>query len=137
MAVIGTALVAAGCGSGDDELSKSEFLAKGNAICKQGNKEINAAANKLFVKGQAPDKATFDKFANGTLIPSIQKQIDGISDLNPPSADEDQVNKIVDEAQAALDKVKKDPHATLNENSDPCKKANADAKAYGLKACAG
>jgi len=135
-AALSIGVVAAGCGGGDDNLTKAEFQAQANAICKKGNKEIVAAEKTVFTqKGQAPSKAAFDEFANGTLIPSVQSQIDGINDLNPPSADEDKVNAITDEAQAALDKVKQDPHQLAG--SDPFKKANQLAKDYGLNECAG
>jgi hypothetical protein len=125
----------AGCGGGSDHLTKAEFDKQANAICKKGNQEINQAAKTVFTTKQAPSKADFEKFANDTLIPSVQKQIDQISDLNPPSADEDQVNAIVDEAQSALDQVKKDPTVLEQENNDPFKKANQLANAYGMTVC--
>jgi len=134
-AVLAAAVVAAGCGGGSDDLTKAEFDKQANAICKKGNQEIDKAANSVFTTKQAPSKADFEKFANDTLIPSVQKQIDQISDLNPPSADEDQVNAIVDEAQSALDQVKKDPTILENEKADPFKKANQLANAYGMNVC--
>ena len=130
------AAVVIGCGGGDDELTKAEFLKQGNAICAKGNKEIDAAANKTFEKGQQPSKAQITKFAEDTLIPSVEEQIDGLRDLNPPSADEDQVNAILDEADSALDETKDDP-SVFAEDKDPFKKANKMAIAYGLKECGG
>lgn len=135
-AIFSVGLVATGCGSSDDNLTKAEFLKQGNAICKKGNQEINKAANATFKKGQKPTKAQITKFANDTLIPSVEEQVNGIRDLNPPSADEDQVNKILDEADSALDKTKSDP-SIFASNQDPFKKANKLAKDYGLTACAG
>ena len=135
----GCALIAAfaiGCGGSDDTLTKAEFLKQGNAICAKGNKEIDAAANKTFKKGQEPSKAQITKFAEDTLIPSVEEQVSGLRDLNPPSADEDQVNKILDEADSALDKTKDDP-SIFASNQDPFKKANQLATDYGLKACGG
>src|SRR3954471_20825032 len=85
-------LILVGCGGGSSSsttgasgasgaqgaaLSKSEFLAKGNAICAQGNQEINAAAKKIFTSKQAPSQAEQEKFATDTVIPSVQQQIDG------------------------------------------------------------
>jgi hypothetical protein len=130
------AAVVIGCGGGDDELTKAEFLKQGNAICAKGNKEIDAAANKTFEKGQQPSKAQITKFAEDTLIPSVEEQIDGLRDLNPPSADEDQVNAILDEAESALDETKDDP-SVFAQDKDPFKKANQLAGQYGLKQCAG
>jgi hypothetical protein len=132
-AVLSVGVVAVGCGGGGDHLTKAEFDTQGNAICKKGNQEINKAANQVF-SSQQPSQAQIDKFTNGTLIPSVQSQIDQLRDLNPPSAAEDQVNAILDEAQSALDKVKKDP-TLVQGNSDPFKKANELAKQYGLTTC--
>jgi hypothetical protein len=135
-AVLSVGIVVAGCGGGDDALTKSEFLKQGNAICKKGNKEIDQSANKTFSKNQRPTKAEITKFAEDTLIPSAEEQIAGLRDLNPPSADEDQVNAILDEADSALDETKADP-AIVASNKDPFKKANQLAKSYGLNECAG
>jgi hypothetical protein len=134
-ALVATAAI--GCGGDDDEaLTKAEFLKQGNAICAKGNKEIDAGANKTFEKGKQPSKAQITKFAEDTLIPSVESQIDQLRDLKPPSADEDQVNKILDEAESALDETKDDP-SVFATNKDPFKKANSLAGAYGLKECAG
>jgi hypothetical protein len=130
------ATVAIGCGSSDDELTKAEFLKQGNAICAKGNKEIDAAANKTFEKGKEPSKAQITKFAEDTLIPSVEEQINGLRDIDPPSADEDQVNKILDEAESALDQTKDDP-SLFAANQDPFKKANQLANQYGLTECGG
>ena len=133
MVVLGTALVAAGCGGGDDELTKSEFIAQADAICKQGNKRIDAAAEKIFNSKQPPTQAETNKFATETLIPDIQRQVDEVRDLNEPSDDSDQVNAFLDSAQAELDKGKEDPsYITSNKSFS---KTNKLGKAYGFKVC--
>ena len=135
-AILSVGVIAVGCGGGGDNLTKAEFTTQGNAICKKGNQEINKEANKTFTKGQQPSKAEIEKFATDTVVPEVQKQIDGLRDLNAPSADEDQVNAILDEAQSANDKAKADP-TIFASNGDPFKKANQLAKSYGLTECAG
>jgi hypothetical protein len=135
-AVLSVGIVVAGCGGGDDALTKSEFLKQGNAICKKGNDQINKDANQTFGNKQ-PSQAQVNSFSSETLIPVVQTEIDGLRDLNPPSEDEDQVNALVDEAQATLDKVKKDPAALILVKPDPFAKANQLAKDYGLTECAG
>lgn len=130
-------LVAAGCGGDDDDaLSKSEFLKQGNAICKKGDRAIDGAAKETFSSDQQPTDTQITKFAEDTAIPEIQTQIDDLGDLTPPSADEDTVNAILDEAQAGLDKAKDDPTIFASGN-DPFEKANRLADDYGLTECAG
>ena len=94
-------LIVAGCGSDSSSsttsttaLTKSEFLAQGNAICAKGNKAINQAAQETFNK-QQPSASQLNQFATQTLIPNIQQQIDGIKALPAPSGDEAQVTAIV------------------------------------------
>src|SRR5947208_11923325 len=89
LAILTVGLVAAGCGSSNSSsttsttaLTKAEFLAKGNAICKKGNQQIGKAANKAFPKtGPKPSKAQLTKFATDTIIPSVQSQINQIKAL--------------------------------------------------------
>ena len=137
VAILSVGLVALGCGGGEDHLTKAEFLQQGNAVCKKGNDQIDKAGKQLFGNKKKPSKADLNKFANDTLIPVVQTEIDGIGDLNPPSADEDQVNAIVDEAEAALDKGKADTTLLTSNKSDPFKKANKLANDYGLTECGG
>src|SRR5437870_13288040 len=81
------ALVAAGCGSGNNgkststaAITKAVFLAKGNAICTQGNTAATVAATKKFGNRQ-PTPAQLASFAATTYVPNIQSQIDQIRAL--------------------------------------------------------
>ena len=142
-AVLTVGLVLAACGSSNNStsttaaLTKPQFLKQGNAICKKGNQQINAAAHKVFGKNKKPSKAEGTKFATGTVIPSVQSQINGVKALGAPTGDEAKVNAIVTSAQAALDKAKKDPSLLISNKSDPFKQSNKLTKAYGLTTCGG
>ena len=142
-AALALTIAVAGCGGGSDDsssstaaaLSKEEFLAQGNQICAAGNKEIDAASKEVFSSGQ-PSQAEIETFLTGTLIPSVQSQVDGIRALGAPAGDEDQVNAILDSAQSAIDAGKADP-TTLEGNDDPFAETNKLANAYGLTECGG
>lgn len=136
--------ILAGCGGSSsssstsgEALSKSQFLAQGNAICAKGEEEIQAAGKKVFTSSKAPSQATQEKFATDTIIPNVQQQIDGIEALTPPSGDESQVKAITDAAQSALDKAKSDPTLLTDQGNgaDPFAQANKLADAYGLDKC--
>jgi hypothetical protein len=136
--VLAVALIAAGCGGGGDDststssLAKPAWIAKADAICQQGNQEIEQAANEQFGKQQQePSDEQIQQFTNETVIPSVQSQIDQIKDLGAPSGDEDQVNEILDTVQADIDKAKS--AATLPD--DAFANSNALATRYGLKVC--
>src|SRR2546429_4703005 len=143
VAILSVGLVLAACGSSSNSststtaaLTKSEFLKKGNAICKKGNQQINKAANQTFTKKKYPNgpppKSVQVKFATDTVIPSVQSQINGIKALGAPSGDQAKVNAILVSAQAALNQAKKDPTVLLQNGPGPFKATNKLANAYGL-----
>ena len=132
------ALVVAGCGGGGDDststssLAKPAWIAKADAICQQGNQEIEQAANEQFGKqSQQPTDEQIQQFTTETAVPSVQRQIDQIRDLGAPSGDEDQVNEILDTVQADIYKTKS--AKTLPD--DPFADGNALATQYGLTVC--
>jgi hypothetical protein len=134
MAVLSAGIVAVGCGGGDDNLTKAQFIDQADAICKKGNQRINAGAKEVFTSKQEPSKAELKTFATETLIPDIQGQVDDVRALNEPSADEDQVNAFLDSAQAELDKGKNDPLYMTSDKS--FSGTNKLGKQYGFKVCA-
>jgi hypothetical protein len=134
-------LLIAGCGGGDDHLTKAEYLKQGNAICKRGNDEIDAAAKQQFSdqlsKGQRPSDATLVNFTTDSVIPNVEDQIAQLRDLSPPKGDEDTVNAIYDAADEGLDKLKADPSLAGQGPSGGGAFTEADklARDYGLVAC--
>ncbi len=134
-AVLALGAIAAGCGSSSDDsstsdLTKAEWIAKADAICQQGNQEIDQAARQQF-GNQKPTAAEVQQFATGTALPNTQKQVDQIKALGAPSGDEDQVNKILDTVQADIDKAKASGDIENSTFAD----GNALARQYGLKVC--
>ena len=120
-------------GSDSPPLTKAEFLEQGNAVCAEGNEAIDAAAADL---NQNSPQQEIEAFASETLVPEVQKQIDGLSELSPPEGDEAQVEAIIEAAQEANDQVEEDP-SLITSNEDPFNEANDLASEYGLTECAG
>jgi hypothetical protein len=150
-----TALVAAGCGGDDDDdttaattgetavaggepPSKEEFIVEADAICKQGDREINQAGRETFGEEQ-PSQEEQEQFVTATVLPNIQGQLDGIRALTPPEGDEDEVAAILEAAQTAVDEAEQDPSALTQAGggSDPFAEANRLAQDYGLTNCGG
>jgi hypothetical protein len=132
-AILAVGVVVVGCGGDDDTLTKAQFIQQADAICKKGNKQIDAAAKNVFTTKQHPTKAQLTEFSTGTLIPNIQGQVDDVRALNEPSEDEDQVNAFLDSAQSELDKGKQDPLYMTTDKS--FSETNKLGKAYGFKVC--
>ncbi len=136
-------LLLAACGSSGSDttatITKAAFLKQGNAICANGNKEIDQASNEIFKSvpaNQQPSQAQLEEFVNGTIIPSVEGQVAAIDALPVPSGDEAQVQAILDAAQQGIEQGKQDP-ASLTGNGDPFAKANKLANEYGLTECGG
>ena len=142
LVVVGMSLALAACGSSSDStttaLTKAEFLKQGNAICRKGNEEIGKAAEKKFPRsGGKPNQKELEQFASQTIVPNIQSQVQQISELPAPEGDEEQVEAIVEEAEASAEKAAEDPSVMIKDNGeDPFAKTNELAGEYGLTACA-
>jgi hypothetical protein len=136
LAVVVVAVVA-GCGSSNDNgttttsLTKAQWIAKADAICKTSNQAINQAGQQQFGKQQKPSQADEQKFVTDTVIPNVQKQLDDIKALGFP---DDQASAILDSAQSALDRGKQNP-TLLTQNDQLFAQTNKMATAYGLKVC--
>lgn len=134
-AVVALAAIAAGCGSSNDDsstssLTKAAWIAQADAICQQGNQQINQAAHQQF-GNQKPTAADVQQFVTGTALPNTQTQVDKIKALGAPSGDEDQVNHILDTVQADIDKAQ----AAGDIENTTFADGNALARTYGLKVC--
>lgn len=133
-AALATGLIAAGCGGDDDsdsssDLTKAEFITQADAICKSGNDALNAAP-------QPKSQADVEAFVTSTVVPNVQKQVDGVRDLGAPSGDEDQINAMLDSVQKGIDTLEADPSIVTQQGAeDPFADGNQKAKDYGLQEC--
>jgi maltose-binding protein MalE len=140
VAVLAVGVIAAGCGSSNDNgdstttaaISKTAFVTQGNQICKQGTDEINQAGKQL---GKNVSRAQINDFAANTIVPNVQKQVDGVKALGAPAGEEAQVNKLISVTEADLDQLKSDPAKIHDDHLFD--DSNQAAKAVGLTECAG
>jgi hypothetical protein len=140
LTVLGLALAATGCGGGgDDSPSKAEFIKQADAICKKAHDRFQKKFEAFqFSQGTnvRPTEAQLERFAETTLVPGVQGEIDDVGNLEQPSGDEDQIDAILEAEQTGVDKVKANP-AILSPSvkDDPLAKGQQLAKAYGMKEC--
>ena len=144
LAIVALGLFGAGCGddddsgdsgdSGGDALTKAEFVKQGNAICTEGNAEINEGFAAL---GPQPSEAKQQEFILDTLVPNAQGQLDQIGELTPPEGDEDEIDAILAAGEEGLTKVEEEPAALYRSGSaDPFNEFSQLAGDYGLTVCA-
>jgi hypothetical protein len=122
-----------------DPLSSGQFKKQANAICKEGNQQIEAAAEATFgnlSRGQEPSPEQLQAFA-AVAIPNTKQQIEDVAALEPPKSLRTKVDKLITTARAAVAKLEADPTLLADEKHDPFAASNKQAKKLGLKECAG
>jgi hypothetical protein len=152
------ALLAAGCGGGGDDssstagadstessdsgssLTKAEFIAKGDEICKQGDAAIEDEANEFAdengIDTENPTEAQQEEVIEQVVGPAIKRQSEEIADLGPPEGEEEAVEEIVAAVGRGAEEIEEDPKAVVN-GENPLAEATELAKAYGFKQCGG
>jgi hypothetical protein len=132
--------VPAGCGSsgGSDAPTKAAFIKQADAICKKADDEQAKALEELANK-----KGSLEKLSNAEQLdlavelglPPIQKEVDDLEELTPPSGDESKVGAFVESIEEATKRAEADP-SLLSAGTGPYGKADQLGKSYGFKACA-
>jgi hypothetical protein len=130
------ALVGGGCGDDEEErLSQADFEAQANAICAEGNQEIEALFEEL-PQDQAPSEAELEPLYDD-FIDNVRGQIDAVADLRPPEDIQDDVDAFLDDARSALGGMEDAGPSALLSDEDPFADVNAQARDLGLTECAG
>jgi len=124
LALAGTFVAGTAVSAFADPLSNSEFKKQGNAICAEGTRQIDAAAEQLTA------------FAT-VAVPNIKQQVEDVAALEPPRSLRAKVKKLVTTARAAVAKVEADPSLLADEKHNPFAASDKQAKKLGLKKCAG
>ena len=132
----GLVLLVGACGDSGTALTKTEFLAQGNQICADHEQNIKSAAESAFTeKGKIPTPDQVSDFASKTVAPEVQKQLDELKKLKPPSKDKSRVDQILSEGKKGVDETRRDPTSIQTKESSPFVNYEELADAYGLKAC--
>jgi predicted Zn-dependent protease len=136
------ALVLAGCG-GDDgssqaSISKEQFVAKMNAICKRANRRSEAgfaAILKAFKRGEKPSQAEYEEAVGTALVPSVKREIEEIKRLDVPSGDEDEIYEILEALEEGVETAERNPQAVIVSSDAVYGIASRLAGEYGLEVC--
>ncbi len=124
-----------GCGGGSDgPPSRAEFIERGDVICNRAAAEQRALAPLATVESQPP--ANRSSYIEPVLVKSIEKELRRLKALGLPPGDKKKIEAVFKEIEKGLKDAKLDPLDPLVNATDPFRKANRLARAYGLKACA-
>lgn len=111
-------------------ISKADFVDQANEICAAGNEELAAGSESI----DPADPDTIAAYANDVLVPSIRAQLEDIRALGYPEGDEEMLDGVLADADAALDQIEADP-SLLAGDTDPFGDVNATLTDYGLTEC--
>lgn len=140
VAVLITMAVALGACGGDDDprLTKARFIEQGSAICGESSARIDSAAQNAFQEpGKIPTAEEITAFATNTVAPTIENEVERLSELRPPEDDEERIEDILQAGRDGVDRVRRDPTVILSSNDDGFGRYKELARAYGLENCGG
>lgn len=144
-AILVIGLVMAGCGSSDDstetsvELTKAQFIKRGDAICKKGNAQIEREVDVFVKKNEidriSPTEGDQNQVTAVVVVPALQAQADELSELGAPTAQEEEIDAIIDALESGIDELEDDPGALFRSEVSPLDEAKGLAEEFGFKVC--
>jgi hypothetical protein len=138
LVLVGGILAACGDDSGSDTLSEAEFQDQANAICEDGNAEIDEQAEEYFEgtgPNEQPSAEQAEAFAEEVVVPGVQGQIDDIRALEAPEDVQDDLDAALDDAEAVVDEIAVDPTVITSEEDPFEEEVFPQLEALGLDAC--
>ena len=146
------ALAAGGCGGGGGgdktvattpastgPLTKAQYIAAADKVCKATRDKISVAAESLRTAAEKTGTipvSKVSKFLTQTSLPAYDAMLDQLRALTPPKADEKTIDGLIASLAGAIDTAKADPvKYSKNSAPDPFDDANARAIKYGMKVC--
>jgi hypothetical protein len=128
-------LFLSGCGRSSSEgaLTKREFLKRAGAICARAQSEQLQLVSSYVKKHPNAEEADLVAPAG---VPPLKKELQRIRELELPAGDAKPLQAFFKAFESGLADAAEDPFDLLVTETNPFKKANSLAKAYGMKACA-
>jgi hypothetical protein len=147
---VAIAAIVAGCGSSDDDstdsgdatvtLTKEQLITQGDAICKQGDEEIEEGFEKYaeengIAKNEEPSDAQGVEIVETVILPNITTQSELIRGLGAPEGDEEEIEAMLDSLDEAIEDGEENPETLFEDGTDPFGDPNGRAEDYGFKVC--
>lgn len=140
-------LMLGGCGGGDDatstdsaeaQASKSQYVARAEAICRKVTDDY-IASYKQFAKANGienfPSAKQGYQISEDLYIPMMEKRLAALRSLDAPSGDEQQVEAINAALAKGISEANKEIKLVTEGSRDIFEKYKTRSKAYGLKYC--
>jgi hypothetical protein len=152
--VLTAGLIVAGCGGGGDSsssssssssggtLTKDEFVAKANTVCRDAQSKLTKIQTDIRAKAQA-DPSQVQSVIEGSIsqiVPVVRSTVDQIAALGAPSDLKPKIDEFKTKTDAALDQIQADPAKALQDassGSSPFAGLQGLATDIGLTDCGG
>ncbi len=115
--------------SATTKISKTEFLAQGNATCQTFNESlVELSANITTEEEQIA-------YMTDSLVPGLRATVASIRALGFPAGDEALLDGLMADTEVKLQEIEADPAAVLASGEDPFAEINSQLVDYGLTVC--
>jgi hypothetical protein len=143
VAVIAAALLA-GCGGGGgssssaSSVSKEEFIAKADAICKKGTERLQVAIAGALKKQPNITKVTQseqEKIVTTVMVPSVSREAKELRALGVPEGDDEKVDAMITALEEGVETAERDPEVVTKSSDAIFGITSRIAGEYGATVC--
>ncbi len=142
--VVALAIVA-GCGSDSDDgggdesavaLSKAEFVAQANALCRQNRKDVVKLLGEYQEENGRLDPRDVGEEAVGeTLLPVLREEVEEVRELGIPSSDKAEIEAFLSAREEALETIEDQGLSSNNELFAEFERSDRLGAGTGLRSC--
>jgi CRISPR/Cas system-associated endoribonuclease Cas2 len=142
-AVVVAAMLVAGCGGGDDSsssssITKEEFIAKADAICKEGTERMQKAIFVALKDKQSLTKLSQseqEKLVTTVIVPSVKREVKELRALGTPDGDDEKADAMISALEEGVETAESNPEAVTSSSDVVFGISSRLATEYGLETC--
>lgn len=118
-------------------LSKAQFIKQADAFCRKADSVQEVGLQKAGKEGalKNPSKAEQEKLVTEIGLPPLRVELEEISSLSPPKADEAKIGEIIQALEGAIEESEEAPIRVTLGQGNPFERVNQMAGDFGFKDC--
>lgn len=122
--------------AGSAPVGKAGFDKQAEAICERGrNRVIRNLSDYQKANGPLNPRDIGTDAVNVTFLPVFREEVEGLSTLEVPTGDEEQVTALLAARRRALDEIERRRLSSNLELAEALKRSDRLMTAYGLESC--
>jgi len=118
-------------------LSRAQFIKQADAFCRKADNVQEVGLEKARKEGalKNPSKSVQEKLVTEIGLPPLRVELEEISSLSPPKADEEEIDEIIHALEVAIEESEEAPIRVTLGQGNPFERVNQMAGAFGFKDC--